>query len=452
MSSTIHGTSKELQEISLVALIKDTFLLAKCCDIINESFYENPSYKLIFKGLKTYYKKYMVVPSEDEFIVYLKDIYTEDYGDIDEIVEVTKKLYSTKVSSEDFVTEKVINFIRRNNAEKVLNKTIKYMENGEIDLDSISSDLKDALFLNFSKSKPYNLSDINSIKEVKEDALGSSDNPIIVKFFIEKVNQIMQYKGLTPGTLNMVTAPPGRGKTTMLINQGVYSAKQNFNVLHVFLGDMSNYDGLVRYASCITGTPTSNLVDLAPEELGEFIKKWNMTGIFSYLDVISYAADELTANQLIEEITTFQRSYRKHYDVIIVDYDENISKADDNIYESGGQIYNRLALFAVINKSVVFVASQPKTEFWKQEIIPLEAASESSKKQKIIDLMITLGKPSKSSSVGTVHIAKNRRGEDGKVYRIKINGSNARMEHISEDEYLRVKSSENYNNSNNRED
>lgn len=449
--SGLKGTSKELQEISLVALMNDAFILARCCDVINENFYVDPSYKLIFKGLKNYYKKYMVVPSSDEFVVCLKDIYTEEYGDLSEIVEVSKKLYNTKAASDDFLTEKVIEFIRRNKAERAINKTLDYIQGGEIDLDQVSCDLSDAMFLNFSKSKPYNLSDISSIKTVKEKALGSTDNPIIVKFFIDKINQIMQYKGLIPGTLNMVTAPPGRGKTTMMINQGVSSAKQGFNVLHVFLGDMSEFDGLVRYTSCIAGTPTSDLVDFTPEELGKFIAKWNMSGVFSKVEVISYAADELTASQLIEEITTFQRTNRKHYDVIIVDYDENISKADDNIYESGGQIYNKLALFSVTNKSVIFVASQPKTEYWKQEIIPLEAASESSKKQKIIDLMITLGKPSKSSSVGTIHIAKNRRGEDGKIYRIKISGSNARMTHISEDDYLKIKSSENYNNSNNED-
>ena len=112
------------------------------------------------------------------------------------------------------------------------------------------------------------------------------------------------------------------------------------------------------------------------------------------------------------------------------------------MYEAGGQLYNKMALFAVLNKSAIFILSQPKTEFWKQEVIPLESASESSKKQKIIDLMLTMGKPSKSSSIGTLFIAKNRRGEDSKVIRLKIDGSNARMSHISEDEYIAIKNKE----------
>jgi len=129
--------------------------------------------------------------------------------------------------------------------------------------------------------------------------------------------------------------------------------------------------------------------------------------------------------------------------MIIIDYDENISKDDeDNIYESGGLIYNKMGMFAVENHSVVFIVSQPKPGYWNQEIIPLEAAAESSKKQKIIDTMITMGKPFRSSSVGSLFIAKNRRGEVGSIIRIKMNGANTRIEAITQREYDEIKSRE----------
>jgi hypothetical protein len=112
------------------------------------------------------------------------------------------------------------------------------------------------------------------------------------------------------------------------------------------------------------------------------------------------------------------------------------------MYESGGNVYNRIALFAVTNKSVLFILAQPKPSYWDKEVIPLEAAAESSKKQKIIDLMLTLGSPSKTSSIGMLNIAKNRRGEDGRKICIHKNGANARMTHITADEYESIKKSE----------
>ena len=80
---------------------------------------------------------------------------------------------------------------------------------------------------------------------------------------------------------------------------------------------------------------------------------------------------------MIEEITNIQREKKVHYNVIIIDYDENIADEEDNMYKSGGQIYNKMALFAVVNRTVVFIAAQPRKEYWKMEVIPLEAASES---------------------------------------------------------------------------
>ena len=35
------------------------------------------------------------------------------------------------------------------------------------------------------------------------------------------------------------------GKTMYLINEGVNAAKQGFDVLHVFIGDMKEYDGFL---------------------------------------------------------------------------------------------------------------------------------------------------------------------------------------------------------------
>lgn len=438
----IQGTSKELQEISLVALTKDPYIFSKCMSVISENFYVDLSYKLIYKCLKLYYSKYMILPSKEELKLLVNDNYTDDYGDLDDISLNIDNIYSQKVSSEDYAYEKITDFIRRNKIEGALNKVIKHMESGSVDLDQVAVDLRDSIYINFRKAPVHNLADISSIREIREDALGTSDNPILIKFFIDKVNKCMQYGALPPGTLNMVTAPPGRGKTTLLINQGVCTAKQGYKILHMFLGDMSRYDGLLRYLSCFTGIQTKKLVNLNDDELAKFIQKYNMSGILANIDIASYAADELTANQLIEEVTSIQKDNRTHYNVVIVDYDENIANDEINIYKSGGQIYNKLALFAVVNKSVVFIASQPKPEFWKQEIIPLEAASESSKKQKIIDLMLTLGKSSKDSSVGTLNIAKNRRGDDCKIMRIKTDGSTAQMTHITEDEYNRIKQNE----------
>ena len=91
---------------------------------------------------------------------------------------------------------------------------------------------------------------------------------------------------------------------------------------------MSVYDAYVRYFSCYSGIASKKLVGLSTEEFSTLIRKYNMSGFFSNISIASYAADELTAGQLMEEIQSIQKKKRCHYDCIIVDYDENISYED----------------------------------------------------------------------------------------------------------------------------
>lgn len=440
----MQGTSKELQEVALKGIMSDPYLLSKCSNVITENYFENVSYKLIYKCVKKFYNKYSVIPSHEELLLLINDNHKEEYGSIDDIHTDIDKLYSMNPSNEDFVYEKVIEFIRRNKIEGAINNIADYVTSGNIDLDKVAVELRDGLSINLSRSTTLNLSDVSKIKEVKEDALGSSENPVIIKFFIDPVNWCMQYKGLIPGTITMIVAPPGRGKTTTSINQGLSTAQQGFTVLHVFLGDMSRFDGLLRYLSCLSGVPTSKLVGLSIDDLTKFVKKWNMTGILGKITISSYAADEVTPDQLIEDIKVLQKDSKTHFDLIIIDYDENFRKETDSMYESGGNVYNRIALFAVLNKSAMIILAQPKPQYWDKEVIPLEAAAESSKKQKIIDLMLTIGSPSKDSSVGTLNIAKNRRGEDCKVVRLKKDGATARISAISDEDYLKIKNKEKF--------
>lgn len=440
----IKGSSAELQQVVIKSIMLNPHLFATCSSQIKEQYFEKPEYRLIFNALMKYYGDYMTLPSKEELILLATELYSEDkYGKISDISEtITYILDKVSISSEDSAYATVSNFIRRNNIEVAIDDVVSYLQTGEIDLDKVADKLRDGLNISISKRSYDTVSDIENIETIRSEALGSDHNPMLIKFFIDDFNSHMLYGAIPPGTLNMVLAPPGRGKTTLLINQGLSCAKQGFHNLHVFLGDMSLYDGRCRYLSCRSGVPTSSIVKLGTEKYAELIRKFNMDGSLSRCHNMSYAPGEKTASQLIEDIYAMQRDGNIHFNQVIIDYDENITPEDDSSYVSGGDIYNKMALFAKDNKSVVFIASQPKPEFWKCEIIPLSAAAESSKKQKIIDLMFTLGKPGVNSTVGTLYVPKNRRGDDNLRMRLSIDGRTAIMSHISEEEYETIKSRE----------
>ena len=158
------------------------------------------------------------------------------------------------------------------------------------------------------------------------------------------------------------------------------------------------------------------------------------------IDAFIYPVASITMDALREEIYNWQKQKNVHYDVIIIDYDANLKQPADNLYESGGIIYDQAKNLAQVNKSVVFIASQPNKAFWKNELIPLEACSESSKKQMIIDLLITVGRPEGvNTGIRKIYIPKNRRGKENEILHAKMNGDTGFMYEIQQEEYERLK-------------
>ena len=162
--------------------------------------------------------------------------------------------------------------------------------------------------------------------------------------------------------------------------------------------------------------------------------------IASHIDVNVYAVGDMSMDALRQAIYNWQESRKKHYDVIIIDYDSNLKQPADNMYESGGIIYDQAKNLAQVNKSVVFMASQPNKAYWKNEMIPLEACSESSKKQMIIDLLITIGRPEGcNTGIRKVFIPKNRRGKENEILHAKMEGDTGFMYEISQEDYDALK-------------
>lgn len=227
------------------------------------------------------------------------------------------------------------------------------------------------------------------------------------------------------------------GKTSYLINEGSYAALQGFNVLHVFLGDMIQYDGFIRYAACISGRLQDDVVAMSQEEQFDLINQINSQypDVFNRIHVLAYGSGEIDVDTLIETVKKEQERLGINFDDIIIDYADNFDKDNTQMYSEGGYIYDRLALFGRLNSSVMMVASQPKISYWKDEIIPLEGASESSKKQHIVDLLMTFNLVARDANIGTFFVPKVRRGISGRLIRVETHWECCRLNEISEDDY-----------------
>ena len=227
------------------------------------------------------------------------------------------------------------------------------------------------------------------------------------------------------------------GKTSFLINEGAFASQQGKEVLHVYLGDMITLDSNIRYMSCISGLLQNDIAGMSIEEYKKLVESINnkYPGVLSRINCMCFATGEITVNKLLEIIKKDQIKNNRHYDFINIDYADNFEKTMDNTYQEAGYIYERLAWFGRTNHSVMMVASQPKLTYWSQEIIPMEGAAESSKKQHCSDSVITMNRAARGTTFGTIFMAKVRRGTTGNIIRYQSHWERCKIVEIDESTY-----------------
>ena len=212
----MNGTSRELQDVAIAAVIKYTEIFTKTLKEIDETYFSNMSYRLIYRCLVKYYNEYVLLPGRKELALLIRDNHTPDFGELGAMGKILDDLFNSDLNSEDFALDKVVEFIQRVRGERALEKVLKSFDGNKIDIPSVVSNLSEAMSVTISRSEVYELSDVTDLDKIKAEALGGSHNPVIIKFFLDNVNEAMQYGGFIPGTLNCVTASPGRGTSYFL--------------------------------------------------------------------------------------------------------------------------------------------------------------------------------------------------------------------------------------------
>ena len=251
------------------------------------------------------------------------------------------------------------------------------------------------------------------------------------------LNHSSSCKGYKYGDLSLYVAPPGVGKTTMLVCEGVNFLAQGLKVFHLILGDMSGYDLYSKYAARI-------LEEDCNEIIGNPLKYSNNATVKEALKNLRVEVGpsfKYTAEQVVSRAMAIKEVF--DFNVIILDYDLNVAQTNsESMYQEGGYSYGLYKGLAMTKKCLFVLATQPKIEYWEHEIIPVTAAAESSRKQHHIDYMITLGRKKGSTLVGTLNMAKVRRGITGKMARIKFEGHTSLIKEIFQAEYEAIASEE----------
>lgn len=200
------------------------------------------------------------------------------------------------------------------------------------------------------------------------------------------------------------------GKTLFMMTEAVESLLQNKKVLYTAIGDLKPFDFVCRMCAMVMKTPMTKValsiksVYEAACRLYPQLKK-NLT--VQFLSPNVYGPNEWY--KLISQLGLVEEN-----DVFFIDYDTNFASEKDNMYAKGDEVYTMAATLAEVPGKYVFIGSQPKIGSWKDHELGLDTASESSRKQQIVDLMLTISHDREvknpKNHMGTINIPKNRRG------------------------------------------
>lgn len=435
--------SKSVQEEIIAALMKDSYLYSICKEEMTDGYFSDLSCKVIYKALSVYYRKYNSIPGLNELLIMIDEVYYPSVGiQLSEIKDTCCRLFEYAEVDEAFIKDKITDFLRKVRSSSALKNFVDKMKvDPNLESDSVVADLVQALDVQLSTTRVFMMNNLDQVKEARNSAVGSEDQSKIIHSFIGSLNNSLMFGGWQPSTVNMIVSPPGTGKSMFLINEGANAAKQGFDVLHIFVGDMVEYDGFIRYLSCISGMSQNSLVMMNLEKQQDIIKVCNQqyNDIFNHIFILAYPSLSSDINSLIEDINKFEKQLDKDFGMIIIDYPDNLLQEGRSLYEDGGTLYSSLERLARLSKSVVLVASQPQRCYWQHEIIPLEGAAESSKKQMAVDVMLTMNTTYRGSNIGSILLAKVRKGPVGKIFRINTDYSKCHLEEIDEAKYQAIK-------------
>ena len=164
------NVEKSTQELILSALLKNSYLYSVCKSQITDGHFSDPSCKVIYKALTSYYNKYGNLPNTNELLIKIDECYYSTVGvTITTVKETFSRILEYDEPDEEFIKDKITDFIRKVNSSAVLRRFVeKCNTNPNLEGDEVVADLINAMDVQLSTNKVFLSSASNSSKETNK--------------------------------------------------------------------------------------------------------------------------------------------------------------------------------------------------------------------------------------------------------------------------------------------
>ena len=428
------------ETIILKSLFNNSEYFGKVFSILKTDYFQDLGSQKIFSLIKDYYGKYREIPQIMSLVAMIKDVSNPEIRKA--IVEKLKEVNnSEEVKNLEFLKSETIKYI----------KDVLYYKALEVGAEALQD-----------KSEEKKL----KIKQIMEEmskvtldeniGLDFDDLDTMIEYYsARQIGIKTQHKdlnkylgpGFLPGTLSVILAAQGVGKSLLMTDLISGMVQQGKNILLVSL-EMSDKEIVKRVQANVLDIDVNSFLDLSKTE-GELkqltrnpttvemirnaYQKYRMSGTCGKFFVKDYPAGSFGASQLQDLIERYRIEKDIKLDIVFVDY-LGIMKSD--LVSPSAGLYNYLKSIgeevrAVAKKMEIPIisASQLNRSVYKQEVKDVDnsAISDSLGTAMTADFMLFLiqNEEMKANNEVVAKVTKNR--FNGKTSTFMMNIDYSRM-------------------------
>jgi replicative DNA helicase len=406
-----YGKSFQLKVLG--SLLTDKKFILNVRDTLRVEYFDTDSHRWIIETILDYFDRYHTNITLEVLKVELKKVENEVLKVA--LREELRHSYEASKDDLEYVQEEFSTFCKNQELKAALLESADLMKTGEFEV--IRSRIEHALRAGMDKNLGHEYNkDIESRYRVDYRPTIPTPWPAI--------NKMIQ-GGWGPGDLSIVFGNPGGGKSWMMVAVAAHAVKLGFNVNYYTLELGEDYVGK-RFDCYFTGH--------------------NIDEVNNYRTEVEDVLNNLKGNLIVKEyppknasISTIKAHIQKCIDLemkpdlVVIDYVDYLKAPSRKYAERKDEIDDVFIAAKGLAKEYqipVLTPSQVNRMGAKDSVIEGDKAAGSYDKMMVADICISLSRQKEDKVLGTgrFHIMKNRYGQDGMTYNVKMDTNNGHIE------------------------
>ena len=411
---SLQQYGKGFQLKVLGSLLTDKGFLLNVRDVLTDGYFDADSHKWIINQIVSYFDKYHTTITMDVLKVELQKVENEVLQVA--LKEELRNSYQASQDDLDYVQEEFTNFCKNQEMKSAILDSADLLKQG--DFDGIRNLVEKAMKAGMDKNigHEYN-KDVETRYRTDYRPTIPSPWPIL--------NDGIQ-GGFGPGDLGIIVGNPGGGKSWTMVAIAAHAVQLGHKVNFYTLELGEDYVGK-RFDCYFTGYSIDE-VNKHRKEVQKYVD--NLKG---RLIVKEYAPKSATVNTIKSHIQKCIDMDHKP-DIVIIDYVDYLrAPSKGKFSERKDEIDDVFIATKGLAKELkipILTPSQVNRMGAKDSVIEGDKAAGSYDKMMVADICLSLSRQKEDKVLGTgrVHVMKNRYGQDGMTYNVKMDTNNGHIE------------------------